>query len=155
MYKVKEFKDIQKKCEREISFMLHNYKKIDSLINERKNELIDSMEVTNSAYLKSIKSSKGNTLENVVHNFDTDYKIQRLKKWKKIINVLCSKLYDMENKYYFYLIHYKYFLNIDEEIIKEKMNLSSKKLKEIDVYIKWIIYQNAILEKLYKGGEEF
>ena len=76
--------------------------------------------------------------------------ILRLKEWKKTINVFCSKLYDDDNKLYYYLIKYKYFLNMDEEIIKERLNLNSKELKQIDMYLKWILYQYAIKSKIYE-----
>ena len=40
------------KYEREIAFMLHNYNRIDKLIEKRKRTLIENMNVTNGAYLK-------------------------------------------------------------------------------------------------------
>ena len=38
------------KYEREIAFMLHNYNRIDKLIEKRKRTLIENMNVTNGAY---------------------------------------------------------------------------------------------------------
>ena len=39
---------------------------------------------------------------------------------------------------------------MDEEIIKERLNLNSKELKQIDMYLKWILYQYAIKSKIYE-----
>ncbi len=138
------------KYEREIAFMLHNYNRIDKLIEKRKRTLIENMNVTNGAYLKAVHSVHSNVLEDVIDKFETDANILRLKEWKKTINVFCSKLYDDDNKLYYYLIKYKYFLNMDEEIIKERLNLNSKELKQIDMYLKWILYQYAIKSKIYE-----
>ena len=65
---------IPKDIEKEITFMLYNYQNIDELIDNRKNELIDNMNVTNKAWLKSINKPAG-TLEDVVMSFETDKKI--------------------------------------------------------------------------------
>ena len=48
--------NIPMQCNREITFMLYNYNNIDKIIEDRKEEIMDNMSVTNTAYLKSIKS---------------------------------------------------------------------------------------------------
>lgn len=78
--------NIPMQCNREITFMLYNYNNIDKIIEDRKEEIMDNMSVTNTAYLKSIKSKNSNTLEDVVMKFDSDKYIKRLKKWKATKN---------------------------------------------------------------------
>lgn len=80
------------KYEREIAFMLHNYNRIDKLIEKRKGTITENMNVTNGAYLKAVHSVHSNILEDVIDKFETDANILRLKEWRKTINVFCSKL---------------------------------------------------------------
>lgn len=136
-------------CNREITYILYNYNNIDKLIEERKNFLIDNIAITNKAYLKAIKSKNSNTLEDVVMKFDSDKYIKRLKKWKKLINSFCNKLYDDERKFYYYFIKYKYFIKKDDEFIKEHMNLNNNEFNQINNYLKWVIYQYAVIDNLY------
>ena len=140
-------------CNREITFMLYNYNNIDKIIEDRKEEIMDNMSVTNTAYLKSIKSKNSNTLEDVVMKIDSDKYIKRLKKWKQLINSLCSKLYDNESKLYYYFIKYKYFLKRNDYFIMEHMNLDNKKLNKINNYLKWLLYEYAIIEELFVRKE--
>ena len=51
---------MQKEIIKKISFYLYNYNNIDDLISERRTNIIDAIDVTNRAWLKS-KTSKGNT----------------------------------------------------------------------------------------------
>ncbi|MCR5146976.1 MAG: hypothetical protein K6B70_06515 [Clostridia bacterium] len=141
---------ISKAIDKEIAFMLHNYNNISKLIDERKNILIDNMSVTNRAYLSSIHSIHSNTLEDVIEKFDTDRNILRLKAWKKLINSFLSKLYDEEDKFYYYFIKYKYLTKMDTEMMHEKLNINYTEEKEIDIYLKWVLYQYAIRANLYK-----
>ena len=142
---------VPKQVEREIAFMLYNYKNIDKLIDERKNNLIDNVEVTNRAYLNSIHAIHSNTLEDVVERFDTDYNITRLKAWKKLLNSFLSKLYDEEDKLYYYFIKFKYVEDMNEERMQERLNITSGQLVEINMYLKWVIYQYAIRAELYES----
>ena len=142
---------VPKQEEREIAFMLYNYKNIDKLIDQRKNNLIDNVEVTNRAYLNSIHAIHSNTLEDVVEKFDTDNNITRLKGWKKLLNSILSKLYDEEDKLYYYFIKFKYFENMNEETIQERLNITSGQSVEINMYLKWVIYQYAIKAELYES----
>ncbi|MBR1654079.1 MAG: hypothetical protein IJ690_03915 [Clostridia bacterium] len=141
---------IPKEIDKEIAFMLHNYNNIEKLIDQRKNEMIDNMEVTNRAYLSSIHSIHSNTLEDVIEKFETDRNILRLKAWKKLINSFLSKLYDEEDKFYYYFIKYKYLIKMDTEMMHEKLNINYTEEKEIDIYLKWVLYQYAIKVELYK-----
>ena len=139
---------IPRENEKEISFMLYNYDRIDELIEERKDELIDNIKVTNDAYLKSIKKPC-NTLEDTIITLSEDRKIYKLEMWKKIINKFMSELYDEEDRFYYSLIRYKYFHKISEETIREKMNLSKDEFRDIDIFLKWNIYNRAIKEEIF------
>ena len=48
-----------------ILFYLYNYENIDDLIEQRKNEIIDTVNVSSVAWIKS-KQGNGNTLEDQV-----------------------------------------------------------------------------------------
>lgn len=141
---------ISKEIDREIAFMLYNYHNLDKLIEQRKNMLIDKMQVTNRAYLCSIHSVHSNTLEDIIEKFDTDCNIVRLKLWKKLINSFLSKLYDEDDMFYYYFIKFKYLIKMDRKMMQEKLNITNKEEKEIDIYLKWLLYQYAIKANLYK-----
>ena len=68
---------------KEISFMMYNFRNINKLIENRKDELIDTINVTNRAWIKSLKQ-EGNTIEDIIAKFDDDRKILRLKKWQSL-----------------------------------------------------------------------
>ena len=140
-------------CNREITYMLYNYENIEKLIDERKNYLIDNMSITNTAHLKSIKSKNSNTLEDVVMKFDSNKYIKRLKKWKQLINSFRSKLYDNEDKSYYWFIQYKYIYKRNDCFIREHMNLDNKKLNKINTYLKWLLYEYAVIEELFVRKE--
>lgn len=148
MEKVDENIYYPKAAGKEISFMLYNYENIDKLIDNRKITLMDSIDVRNSAWLKSRKAD-GYTLEDVISRFDDDNNIKRLKTWKKVINSFISKLYDNPNKIYYLFIKYKFLEKLDNEIIAERLNLEEKDIKSFEVNIKWLLYCYAINSELF------
>ena len=119
--------EVPKKYEKEIIFILYNYKILDKFIEKRKNEMIEEMNVEKTVHLKSI-SKPNNTLEDIVIKFETDTKIKRFEQWRNIINVFLNKLYDKENKKYYYLIKYKYLENLSEEE-KKKLEKNIRNIK--------------------------
>ncbi len=140
---------IPKKAEKEISFMLYNYENIEKLIDKRKNDLIDTINVSNNAHLKAINEN-GTTMEDIALSFDSDNTIKRLKEWKAIINSFRSRLYDDEDRLYYRFILLKYTRRFDEESIMEILNITKERLKDIDIFLKGLIYANAIEKKLFK-----
>ena len=140
---------IPKTAEKEISFMLYNYENIEKLIDKRKNDLIDTINVSNNAHLKAINEN-GTTMEDIAISFDSDYKINRLKQWKAIINSFKSRLYDDENRLYYRFILLKYTRRFNEESIAEILNITKEKLKDIDIFLKGLIYAYAMEKKLFK-----
>lgn len=140
---------LPKSINREITFMLHNYKNIDNLIDDRKEELIDKIKVTNFAYLKAI-SRANNTLEDMIIRFENDKIIKKYKKWKQLINSFINKLYNENNIVAYYIIKYKYIDKRDEEFIYEHMNLTKEEFKFEDIKLKCELYIEAMKKRLIK-----
>ena len=124
---------------KKVEFYLYNYHKINYLIKNREIDLIDSINVSNNAWIKSIKDTS-NTMEDQAIKIIDDNLIKEYKEWqvflKKILVFLC------ENKpiYYKYL-KLKYFLNKDDLEIIKLMKINSKKIK---------ILKNKLIEFVFK-----
>ncbi len=140
---------IPKTAEKEISFMLYNYDNIEKLIDKRKNDLIDTINVSNNAHLKSL-NDEGKTIEDIALSFDSDRNIKRLREWKSIINSFKSRLYDDENRLYYRFILLKYTRRFDEESITDILNITKERLKNIDIFLKSVIYSYAVEKNLFK-----
>lgn len=82
-------------ADKEIKYFLYNYKNISKVYENRKNDLIDSINVSNRSWLNSLNSEYGNTLENILIKFENDRTLKRIELWKKIINSFISNLYDL------------------------------------------------------------
>ena len=67
-----------------ILFYLYNYENIDDLIEQRKNEIIDTVNVSSVAWIKS-KQRNGNTLEDQVIKLIEDPLILEYKRWQVFI----------------------------------------------------------------------
>ena len=67
-----------------ILFYLYNYENIDDLIEQRKNEIIDTVNVSSVAWIKS-KQGNGNTLEDQVIKLIEDPLILEYKRWQVFI----------------------------------------------------------------------
>ena len=143
---------IPKEAEKEITFMLFNYQNIDNLIEKRKKDLIENINISNNAWLKSLNES-ANTLEDVVIKFDSDKTILKLKRWKLLINSFNSRLYDNENPVYYWLIRLKYMDKVEENTLLEKLDIDKEELKNLDIYLKWKLYCLAVERNLFDGGE--
>ena len=112
---------------KKVEFYLYNYHKINHLIKIRETDLIDSINVSNNAWIKSIKDTS-NTMEEQVIKIINDNLIKEYKEWqvflKKILVFLCEK----KPIYYKYL-KLKYFLDKDDLEIIKLMKIDSKKIK--------------------------
>ena len=136
----------------EIKFILYNFKNINKLIDKRKIDLIDtSMNFGNECWKKSVKN-KSNTQENVILGFDEDYYILKLNNWNKIIKEFINKLQSCNNKIYFLVFKHKYVLNKEDKEITEKLNISLKKLNEIDFTLKNYLYKKALENQIFERG---
>ena len=123
------------KALKEIKFMLHNYNKIDNLIERRKNQLIDRMNLSNAAWLRGINNDS-NTFEDVIAGFDEDTQIIRYKNVEPFVIYKFLKL--------------KYFNNLDNEQVMKIMNVNESQLRLIANYFNCIVYRYAIKDKLFK-----
>lgn len=137
------------KAIKEIKFMLYNYNKIDKLIDMRKQELIDNMNLSVVAWLRGIKQDS-NTLEDVIASFDDDWKIKRYRHWQEFLRNLFSVLKKFESSKYYMFLQLKYFNNLNTEEIAEKMNVTEDELKTIANHFNCIVYRYAIKDNLFK-----
>ena len=137
-------------ADKEIKYFLYNYKNISKVYENRKNDLIDSINVSNRSWLNSLNSEYGNTLENILIKFENDRTLKRIELWKKIINSFISNLYDLEDKNYYYVIKYSYIDNLETKFILERLNLSLQELREVKRERRYKIYQKALEIKLFK-----
>lgn len=130
---------------KKIEFYLYNYHKINRLIREREIDLIDSINVSNTAWIKSINGTS-NTIEDQAIKIIDDSLIKEYKEWqvflKKILVFLCEK----KSIYYKYL-KLKYFLNKDDFEIIKLMKIDSKKIKFLKVKLIEFIYEIKNKEK--------
>ena len=85
---------------KEIKYMLYNYYKIDELIDKRKEELIDNMNLSTAAWLRGINQDS-NTFEDVIAGFDDDWKIRRYRHWQDFLRNLFSFFLKFESSKYF------------------------------------------------------
>ena len=126
---------------RKIKFYLYNYYEIDNLIDKRRNEIIDSIKISNNAWLKS-KTSEGFTLEDQVIKLSDDFKIIEYKRWqvflKEMLVFLCKKYL----KIYQYLV-FKYFENDDIEEILKLLRIDFKEMIFLDNKLIGLIYKKA------------
>lgn len=136
---------------KEIEFYLYNYHKINNLIREREIDLIDSINVSNNAWIKSINETS-NTIEDQAIKIIDDGLIKEYKKWqvflKKILVFLCEK----KPIYYKYL-KLKYFLNKDDLEIVRLMKIDSKKVKFLKAKLIEFIYEIKNKEKIELNKE--
>lgn len=100
--------------------MLYNYPNIDKLIENRKLELIDKINTNCYELSRSNTSITSNTLEDIVESFDTDSKLNRLNKWKKIIErfLNCFNYNSLIKRF----INNKYFLNASNDEVKSSLH---------------------------------
>lgn len=135
--------------EKEISFMLYNYENIEDLINSRKEELIDKMNVTSSAWLRS-KNIGSNTLEDIVIKLQNDKKLKRLKKWQIFLDKYVKGLKEYDIPIYYNFVDMKYFKKYDKKEIMNKLELNNDSYEGLKIRIIWVVYYYAVKEKLYK-----
>lgn len=139
----------RKKAIKEIKFMLHNYSKIDKLIDKRKEELIENMNLSTAAWLRGIKQNS-NTFENVIASFDDDWQIKRYKHWQDFLKNLFAIFEKFEWSIYYNFLDLKYFKDLSTEEILKEMNVSEDELRIIANNFNGIVYKYAIKDKLFK-----
>ena len=127
-------------------FYLYNYENIDELIEQRKNEIIDTVNVSSVAWIKS-KQGNGNTLEDQVIKLIEDPLILEYKRWQvfiKRILVFLSLYKPIMYKY----VKLKFIEKLENDEIMEALNLDFKQLKILKVKLLELILKNAKLRNL-------
>ena len=137
------------KALKEIKFMLHNYNKIDNLIEIRKNQLIDRMNLSNAAWLRGINNDS-NTFEDIIAGFDDDWQILRYKQWQNFLSNLFEVIKNFEPFVIYKFLKLKYFNDLDNEQIMKIMNVNESQLRLIANYFNCIVYRYAIKDNLFK-----
>ena len=129
-----------------ILFYLYNYENIDDLIEQRKNEIIDTVNVSSVAWIKS-KQGNGNTLEDQVIKLIEDPLILEYKRWQVFIKRMLVFLSLYKPILYKYVL-LKFMQKKENDEISKALNLDFKHLKILKVKLLELFYKNAKLRNL-------
>ena len=129
-----------------ILFYLYNYENIDDLIEQRKNEIIDTVNVSSIAWIKS-KQGNGNTLEDQVIKLIEDPLILEYKRWKVFVKRMLVFLSLYKPTFYKY-VFLKFMQKKENDEISKALNLDFKHLKILKVKLLELFYKNAKLRNL-------
>lgn len=129
-----------------ILFYLYNYENIDDLIEQRKNEIIDTVNVSSVAWIKS-KQGNGNTLEDQVIKLIEDPLILEYKRWQVFIKRMLVFLSLYKPTFYKY-VFLKFMQKKENDEISKALNLDFKHLKILKVKLLELFYKNAKLRNL-------
>ncbi len=138
---------------KEISFVLHNYKSIDKLIEQRREELLGTLNDGKDSWMKSKTQIYGHTIEDIIIRIDEDDRISRLLSWKKLLDNFFFNLYISDDYVLSSFCKLKYLQNKNDEQIHIALDLSSEEIKYLDVKIKSFIYDKAKRLYLYDETE--
>ncbi|MCI8548123.1 MAG: hypothetical protein HFJ38_04455 [Bacilli bacterium] len=122
---------------RKIEHYLYNYEYIDIQIEKLKADITNSE--YNQNYTRYIKNKSSSLEDLVIKNIETERRILKIKKWKKLINKVLTHYKNSNNINYKFII-LKYLRRLNYIDIEYKLNLSFKEQKDI---------QNAILEYIF------
>ena len=136
-----------KKGEKELVFMLYNYPNIDKLIENRKLEIIDKVNTSYNEWSKAKHSLYTNTLEDIVERIDSDKAINRLNKWKSVINKFLSGI--SYNNMIKRFVTNKYFLNGSSEEVMKTLKINYDEYYFLDQITKKSLYRLCEKENLY------
>lgn len=131
---------------KKIEYYLYNYSNIDKLIDEIKYGLINSVNVSGSAWRKGITVCN-NTLENQVIKIIENKKILEFKRWQVLIKKVLAFLLQKYPKYYDF-INLKYFQNKSKDKIEQTLKFDFKKQKIIKDKLIGFVYKNAKMRNL-------
>ncbi len=131
---------------KKIEYYLYNYNNIDELIDEIKDELINSVNVSGSAWRKGITVCN-NTLENQVIKIIENKKILEFKRWQVLIKKVLAFLLQKYPKYYDFIIQ-KYIQKKSKDEIGQALKFDFKKQKIIKDKLIEFVYKNAKIRNL-------
>ena len=131
---------------KKIEYYLYNYNNIDELIDEIKDGLINSVNVSGSAWRKGI-TVYNNTLENQVIKIIENKKILEFKRWQVLIKKVLAFLLQKYPKYYDFIIQ-KYIQKKSKDEIEQALKFDFKKQKIIKDKLIEFVYKNAKIRNL-------
>lgn len=131
---------------KKIEYYLYNYSNIDKLIDEIKDGLINSVNVSGSAWRKGITVCN-NTLENQVIKIIENKKILEFKRWQVLIKKVLAFLMQKYPKYYDFITQ-KYFQKKSKDEIERTLKFDFKKQKIIKDKLIEFVYKNAKMRNL-------
>ncbi len=131
---------------KKIEYYLYNYINIDKLIDEIKDGLINSVNVSGSAWRKGITVCN-NTLENQVIKIIENKKILEFKRWQVLIKKVLAFLLQKYPKYYDFITQ-KYFQKKSKDEIERTLKFDFKKQKIIKDKLIEFVYKNAKIRNL-------
>lgn len=131
---------------KKIEYYLYNYNNIDELIDEIKNGLINSVNVSGSAWRKG-RTVCNNTLENQVIKIIENKKILEFKRWQVLIKKVLAFLLQKYPKYYDFIIQ-KYIQKKSKDEIEQTLKFDFKKQKIIKDKLIEFMYKNAKIRNL-------
>lgn len=131
---------------KKIEYYLYNYNNIDELIDEIKDGLINSVNVSGTAWRKGITVCN-NTLENQVIKIIENKKILEFKRWQVLIKKVLAFLLQKYPKYYNFIIQ-KYIQKKSKDEIEQALKFDFKKQKIIKDKLIEFVYKNAKIRNL-------
>lgn len=131
---------------KKIEYYLYNYNNIDELIDEIKDGLINSVNVSGSAWRKGITVCN-NTLENQAIKIIENKKILEFKRWQVLIKKVLAFLLQKYPKYYDFIIQ-KYIQKKSKDEIEQALKFDFKKQKIIKDKLIEFVYKNAKIRNL-------
>lgn len=131
---------------KKIEYYLYNYNNIDELIDEIKDGLINSVNVSGSVWRKGI-TVYNNTLENQVIKIIENKKILEFKRWQVLIKKVLAFLLQKYPKYYDFIIQ-KYIQKKSKDEIEQALKFDFKKQKIIKDKLIEFVYKNAKIRNL-------
>lgn len=131
---------------KKILFYLYNYENIDDLIEQRKTQIIDTVDISSTAWMKS-RQGNGNTLEDQVIKLIEDPLIMEYKRWQVFLkNILVFLCKNSPTLYKF--VSYKYFKKLEDDEILKALKIDFKKLIVLRSKLLELIYKNAKIRNL-------
>jgi hypothetical protein len=131
---------------KKIEFYLYNYNNIDEMIDEIKDNLINSINVSGNTWRKGITICN-NTLENQVIKITENRKILEFKRWQVLIKKVLAFFMQKYPKYYDF-INLKYLKNKSKDEIEQTLKFDFKKQKIIKDKLIEFVYKNAQIRNL-------
>ena len=138
---------------KEISFILHNYKSIDKMIERRREEILGTINDGKDSWSKSKTQIYGHTVEDIIIRIDEDDRISRLKMWKKLLDDFFFNLYINDDYLLSSFCKLKYLENKNDKQLNIALDISKEEIKFIDTKIKTFIYEKAKSMYLYDEVE--